>query len=92
MNPKSRNPKKNSPHLEKMPSESSTTAEETRLAEDRARARNWKRWGRACPNANGRPCAKIMLAAASIAGAKTDCWGLLTGSAGSVLVWLMEWA
>jgi Glycosyl hydrolase family 63 C-terminal domain len=28
-----------------MPNESSTTAEEIRLAEDRVRTRNWKRWG-----------------------------------------------
>ena len=37
--------KKNSPDLKAMPNESSMTAEEIRLAEDRARTRNWKRWG-----------------------------------------------
>ena len=93
--------KKNSPDLKAMPNESSMTAEEIRLAEDRGRTKNWKRWGPYLSERNGRPCAKItrhteivgiisptiMLAAAPIAGAKTDCWGLLTASAGSVLVW-----
>src|ERR1700724_2712409 len=37
--------KKNSPDLKAMPNESSMTAEEIRLAEDRARTKNWKRWG-----------------------------------------------
>jgi hypothetical protein len=83
-----------------MNSQSSLIAEAIRLSEDRARTKNWKRWG---PYLSERQWATVredyspygncwdffshtMLEAGLIAGEKTDYWDSPTENAGSVSV------